>query len=153
MVSEKGKWNNGNKRKNFPEKSNPRVREEGHHCLFGSCSDQWPVYDVPRFYGRLSLSPSVSLSLYNPSLSTFTARGPHVAVPTPKHKQIAKLIISQKKKKFLLYLRGHIHGDHVLGFFCSISRPCKDLRTPWEALTILWFLIRAYAANSSFGTK
>lgn len=27
----KGNGNISNKRKNFPEKSNPRVREEGHH--------------------------------------------------------------------------------------------------------------------------
>ncbi|KAG4930713.1 hypothetical protein JHK86_047674 [Glycine max] len=40
----KGNENNSSKRKLFPEKSNPRVREEGHLCLFRSPSDQCPSY-------------------------------------------------------------------------------------------------------------
>jgi len=50
---EKGKWNNSRKRKLFPEKSNPRVREEGHLYLFRSSCDQWPSYAVPRIYEPL----------------------------------------------------------------------------------------------------
>ncbi|KAK7331043.1 hypothetical protein VNO77_25252 [Canavalia gladiata] len=46
----KGNENNSCKRKLFPEKSNPRVREEGHLCLFRSPSDQCPSYAVPRIY-------------------------------------------------------------------------------------------------------
>ncbi|KAK7263164.1 hypothetical protein RJT34_30749 [Clitoria ternatea] len=46
----KGNENNSSKRKLFPEKSNPRVREEGHLCLFRSPSDQYPSYAVPRIY-------------------------------------------------------------------------------------------------------
>ena len=42
--------NNTSKRKLFPEKSNPRVREEGHLCLFGSPSAQCPYDAVPRIY-------------------------------------------------------------------------------------------------------
>jgi len=49
----KGNENNGSKRKNFPEKSNPRVREEGHLCLFSSPSDQYLCYAVPRIYSSL----------------------------------------------------------------------------------------------------
>ncbi|KAK7346973.1 hypothetical protein VNO80_21497 [Phaseolus coccineus] len=42
----KGNENNSSKRKLFPEKSNPRVREEGHLCLFRSPSDQCPSYAI-----------------------------------------------------------------------------------------------------------
>ncbi|ESW27898.1 hypothetical protein PHAVU_003G241800 [Phaseolus vulgaris] len=47
---EDGILNNNSKRKLFPEKSNPRVREEGHLCLFRSPSDQCPSYAVPCIY-------------------------------------------------------------------------------------------------------
>ena len=63
LVSEKETGITGVKRKLFPEKSNPRVREEGHLCLFRSPSDQWPSYAVPRIYDPFS-----------PSHSLFTAR-------------------------------------------------------------------------------
>ena len=46
----KGNENNSSKRKLFPEKSNPRVREEGHLCLFRSPSDQCPSYAAPCIY-------------------------------------------------------------------------------------------------------
>lgn len=65
LVSEKGNGNNGRKRKVFPNKSNPRVREEGHLCLFRSSSDQCPfLFAVPRIVVALLPPPPPLLTLF-----------------------------------------------------------------------------------------
>lgn len=56
LAIRKGNENNVSKRKMFPEKSNPRVREEGHICLFRSLSAQCPSFAaVPRIYEPFTL--------------------------------------------------------------------------------------------------
>ena len=57
----KGNGNNGRKRKIFPEKSNPRVRERATFCLFRSSSNQCPSPTLCTSYLWLSLPPPLSL--------------------------------------------------------------------------------------------
>lgn len=53
----KGKWKKRNKWKDFPQKSNPRVREEGHH---------FPLLFFPSTNAYLTIVPRICLSPPHP---------------------------------------------------------------------------------------